>query len=72
MDTNLGRGNRITLVVDRGGGASQIIDLVYLQIDREGYLVSYDFEIGIFQKRENTAPVSCIKIIDTDNTIMFL
>jgi hypothetical protein len=50
MDTGLGRGNRLELIVDRRGGAGKIIDFIDLDVEREGDIVANQFEMWISQQ----------------------
>jgi hypothetical protein len=46
----LGRLHRIVLIMDRGGWAGQVIDLVGFNIERKGNVVPDDFKITVIEQ----------------------
>jgi hypothetical protein len=67
MHTGLGGLNRVVLIVDGGGRASEIIDLVYLDIERERYVVADYLELWIRQEMFDVSLLTGEKIIDAQN-----
>ena len=49
VHAGLGRLHRIVLVVDRRGGAGEIVDLVDLDIERECHVVAHQLEARVVQ-----------------------
>ena len=61
--------HRVALIVDRGGGAGEIVDLVHLDIEREGHVVSHDLEARIAQVLGEIRPVARVEIIDREHVV---
>jgi hypothetical protein len=47
--------HRIVLVVDRGGGARQIVDFIHFYIERKAHVVAHELEAGM---REQVLDIS--------------
>src|SRR5258708_28786725 len=58
-DARLRRFNRIMLIVDRRGRASEVVDLVDLDIERKGHVVAHDIESGLPEQWVDAAARSC-------------
>src|SRR3990170_791240 len=59
--------NRIELVVHRGGGTSQVIDFIDLDVERKGNVMPQHLEISVIQGPVYVSPAAGKKIIDTQN-----
>ena len=49
IHARFGRLHRIVLVVNRRGGAREIVDFIDLDIERESYVVAQNFELRIVE-----------------------
>src|SRR6266404_3106417 len=67
MHTRLGRLNGVVLVVNRTGGARQVKYLVDFQIEREGDVVSDDFEPGRTQQSRQVFLVARVEVVDAQD-----
>ena len=70
-DRSLRRLDRVVLVVDRRGGAGEVVDLLDLCHVGVDYIVPYDFEIGVFQQVPDVAFVTGKIVVDADYVVSF-
>lgn len=55
-----------------GGRAGQIVDLVNLNIERKGYVVTYDFKVWVVEQVEYIVHGAGEKIVNTDNVMSII
>ena len=55
VHAGLGRLHRVVLVVDRRGRAGEVVDLVDLDIEREGHVVAHQLEARMCQQVRDVA-----------------
>src|SRR5262249_56521216 len=67
VHARLRRLHGIVLVVDRGGGTGEIVDLIDLEIERKGDVVSDQLERGVADQVLYIPPRSREKIVDAEN-----
>ena len=65
----LGRLHRIVLVMDRGGRAGQIVDLIDLQIERKGHVVADELEPGVAEQMLDILLRSCEQVVDANDLV---
>ena len=70
-NAGLGRLDRVELVVDRRGRASEIVDFVDLDIEREADVVAHRFEIGLAQKRGDVVLAAGKVIVHAKHVVAF-
>ncbi len=63
--------DRVELVMARGGGASQVVDLVDFQKDRQRHVVPNQFKIGFAQQMSHIGFLAGEEVIQTDNVMAF-
>ena len=56
--------HRVELVVDRRGRAGQVVDLVDLDIEREGDVVAHQLEAGFGQEMRDIGAPAGEEIVD--------
>ena len=71
MDTRLGRGNGVELIVNRRGWASKVVDFINLHIKRERDIVAYQFKVWIAQMMRNVVPDAGIEIVKAQDIVAF-
>jgi hypothetical protein len=71
MDTRLGRGNGVELIMDRRGRASEILDFVNLHVKRKRDIVAYQFKAWIAQMLRNVVPDTGIEIVQAQDIVAF-
>ncbi len=67
MDRGLGRLHRVVLVVDRRGRARQIVDLVDLDVEREGHVVADELEVRVLQQVQDVALGASEQVVGADH-----
>src|SRR5882757_7188176 len=60
------------LIVDRRGRASEIVDLVDLDIERKGHVVAHDLEGGLAEQWFDVAARTCEIVVDAENLALLL
>lgn len=65
MDIGFRRLHRITLVMYRRCRACEIVNFIYLDIERKSYVVADQFEIGTIQQMGNVGLRTGVVIVDT-------
>jgi len=60
----------IVLVMDRRRRAGQIEDSIDLDVEREGHVVSYQFEIWIFEVLANVRLRAGKEIVDAEDVVL--
>jgi len=70
MDIYLRRLDRIVLVVDRRGRTGKVVNLVDLDIQRIGYIVSEEFKVRIAQQIDDVLLTARIKIVDAEYVML--
>ena len=66
MNAGLGGLHRVVLVVNRRGGAGQIVDLVDLDIERKRHVVAQQLEAMVIEDAVDIAPRAGEEIIGAD------
>ena len=66
-DARLGCLDGVVLVMYRRGGAGEVIDLVDLDIEREGDVVPDGLKSGVAEQRFDVAAHACEIVVDTEN-----
>jgi hypothetical protein len=69
MDIDLGRLDRIVLVMDRRGGTGEIINFIHLDVQGKGDVVAEEFKIGILLEVDDIVLDPCIKIVHAKDII---
>jgi hypothetical protein len=69
VDARLRRLHRVELIVDGRGRAGEVVDLVYLDIEREGDVMAHQFETRLLQEVGDVVLPAGEKIIDTQNIL---
>jgi hypothetical protein len=64
--------DRIVLIVDRRGRARQVVNLVDLDKQRIGYIVSLEFEIRVAQKSYDVPLAARVEIVDAEYVMLIL
>lgn len=57
------------LIVNRRGGTCQVIDLIYLNIEREGDVVAHQLKMWIIQQVRNVVFRASKEIVDADDIV---
>ena len=71
-DVGLDGLDRIVLVMDRRRGASEIIDLIDLEQDRLGHIVTDELEIVVVQQMRDVLFAAGKEIVETDDLVAFI
>ena len=69
MHARFGRLHGVVLVVDRGGRAGEIIDLVHLEIERKGDIVTDELEARVADQMLDIALGAGEEIVDAKNIV---
>src|SRR4051794_34225466 len=69
MHTDFGGLHRVELVVHRRGRASEIEDLIDLDVERKTDVVTRELKAGIAQEMVHVAPCPGIEIVDAQDFI---
>ena len=69
MDAGLCRLHRIALIMDGGRRTGEIVDLVYLDIERKRYVVPQELKAGIYQQMRNVCFCAGKEIVRTKNIV---
>lgn len=72
MHTGLGGLYRVMLIMDRRGRAGQIVDLIDLNIEREGDVVAHQLEVGIIKQVQDVILIAGKIVIDAQNIVPVL
>jgi hypothetical protein len=64
--------HRVVLVVDRRGGAREVVDLVHLQVEREGDVVPDDLEVGAADQVGDVALAAGVEVVAADDVAALL
>jgi hypothetical protein len=67
MHARLRRLHRIMLVVDRGSGTGEIVNLIDLQIERKGHVVPDQFEVRMTNQVLDVTSRSGEEIVDAED-----
>ena len=67
VHAGLGRLHRVVLVVDGRGRTGEIVDLVDLEIDREGHVVADQFEVLVVEQMLDIGARAGEKIVEADD-----
>ena len=67
----LHRLDRIVLIVGRGGGAGEIVDLIDLDLERKGDVVPDHFKVGVIFEVGDIVPTSRVEIVETEYLMPF-
>ena len=59
VHAGLGRLHRVVLVVDRRGRAGEVVDLVDLDVEREGHVVAHQLEARVAEQMRDV--VACCR-----------
>ena len=62
----------VVLVVDGASGASQVVDLVHLNVQGECDVMADKFETWVIEQVLNVALVAGVEVIGTDNFVSSL
>jgi hypothetical protein len=69
VHTGLGRLHRIVLVVDRRGRTGEVVDLVDLDIEREGHVVTHQLEARIVEARHDVLLGAGEVVVDAQHVV---
>ena len=71
VDINLGGLGWVPLVMNRAGGASQVIDFIGLQVERKADVMADNLKIGVIQQMDNIALLPGEEVVNADNFMAF-
>jgi hypothetical protein len=71
VDINLGGLCWVPLVMNRTGGASQVIDFIGLQIEGKADVMTNNVKIGVIQQMDNIALLPGEKVVNAYHFIAF-
>jgi hypothetical protein len=69
VDAGLGRLHGIVLVVDRAGRAGEVVDLVHLDVEREGHVVTNQLEQRVAHQVGDVALGAGEEIVDAEHVM---
>ena len=69
VHAGLGRLHGIVLVVNGGGGAREIVDLIDLDIEREGHVVTHQLETRIAERCSDVVAAAGEEIVDAEHLV---
>ena len=69
MHAGLGRLHRVVLVVHRRGRAGEVVDLVDLDIEREGYVVAHQLEARLAHQVRDVGPAAGEEVVDAQHLV---
>ena len=69
MHAGLGGLHRIVLVVDRRGRAGEVVDLVDLDVEREGDVVAHQLEMRIAQQMRDVVLAAGEEVVDAQHVV---
>ena len=69
VDRGLGRLHRIVLVVDRRGRAGEVVDLVDLDVEREGHVVPHQLELRMAETGSDVVLVAREVVVDAQHVV---
>ena len=69
VHAGLGRLHRVVLVVDRAGRAGQVVDLVDLDVEREGHVVAHQLEHRVAQQVRDVALAAGEVVVDAEHVV---
>jgi len=69
VDARLGCLHRIVLIVDRRGGAGEVVDPVDLHIEREADIVAHQLETWVLAQRDDVAAGAGEKVVDAQHLV---
>ena len=61
--------HRVVLVVDGGGRAGQVVDLVHFQIEREGHVVAQKLEARVVQQVKDVVARAGEEVVDAKHVM---
>jgi hypothetical protein len=67
MNIHLGRLNRIVLVMDRGRGTGEVIDLVHLDKERKGDIMAEKLKVRVPHQVDDISLRPRIEIVDAED-----
>jgi len=69
MHAGLGGLHRIVLIVNRRGRASQIVDLVHFDIEREGHIMAHQLEVRVIEQMGDIVLGASEEVVETDDIV---
>ena len=67
VDGCLGGLHRVELVVHRGGGAGEVVDLVRLHIQGKGHIMAHQLKAGVADERGDVMAPPGEEVVDAQN-----
>jgi len=67
VDAGLGGLHGVELVVDGGGGAGQVVDLVHLHVEGEGDVVAQELEVGVVEQVRDVLLAAGEQVVGADH-----
>src|SRR5690606_14908255 len=69
VHADLGRLHGVVLVVNRRRRASQVVDLVDLDVERKGHVVAHDLEVGVAEQMRDVALRAGIEVVHANDFV---
>ena len=69
VHARLRRLHRVELVMDRGGGARQVVDPVHLDVERPGDVVAHELELRVAQQVLDVLPPGGEEVVHAKNLV---
>ena len=69
MHAGLGGLHRIVLIVNRGGWAGQVVDLIHLDIERKGHIVAHQLEVRVIQQVQDVVFGASKEVVQADDIV---
>ncbi len=67
MNVGLGRLDRRTLIMRRGGGTGEIIDLIHFDIERESDIVTHQLEHRVVHQMRDVLFRTRVEVVDAED-----